>query len=97
MIAYGINEQGHREFLGFVAYRNESKDSWQDFLQSLKKCGRKGVIMITSDAHEDIIHAVGELFSTVPWQRCEFHFSGNIEEKEKLLVVGKEQATMLAA
>ena len=53
--------------------------------------------MITSDAHEDNIHAVGELFSTVPWQRCEFHFSGNIEEKEKLLVVGKEQATMLAA
>ena len=41
MIAYGINERGHREFLGFVAYRNESKDSWQGFLKSLKKRGLK--------------------------------------------------------
>ena len=49
------------------------------------------------DAHEDIIHAVDEVLSTVPWHRCQFHFSGNIEEKEKLLVVEKEQATMLTA
>ena len=33
MIAYGINNQGHREILGFTAYRNEAKDTWQDFLK----------------------------------------------------------------
>ena len=27
MIAYGTNKQGHREILGFAAYRNESKDT----------------------------------------------------------------------
>ena len=81
MIAYGTNEQGHREILGFAAYRNESKDTWQDFLKSLKKRGLKGVIMITSDAHEGIIHAISEVFPTVPWQRCQFHFSKNIVDK----------------
>ena len=81
MIAYGTNEQGHREILGFAAYRNESKDTWQDFLKSLKKRGLKGVIMITSDAHEGIIHAISEAFPTVPWQRCQFHFSKNVVDK----------------
>ena len=81
MIAYGTNEQGHREILGFAAYRNESKATWQDFLKSLKKRGLKGVIMITSDAHEGIIHAISEVFPTVPWQRCQFHFSKNVVDK----------------
>lgn len=81
MIAYGTNEQGHREILGFAAYRNESKDTWQDFLKSLKKRGLKGVIMITSDAHEGIIHAISEVFPTVPWQRYQFHFSKNVVDK----------------
>ena len=81
MIAYGTNEQGHREILGFAAYRNESKDTWQDFLKSLKKRGLKGVIMITSDGHEGIIHAISEVFPTVPWQRCQFHFSKNVVDK----------------
>lgn len=81
MIAYSTNEQGHREILGFAAYRNESKDTRQDFLKSLKKRGLKGVIMITSDAHEGIIHAISEVFPTVPWKRCQLHFSRNIVEK----------------
>ena len=81
MIAYGTNEQGHREILGFAAYRNESNDTWQDFLKSLKKRGLKGVIMITSDGHEGIIHAISEVFPTVPWQRCQFHFSKNVVDK----------------
>ena len=81
MIAYGTNEQGHREILGFFAYRSESKDTWQDFLKSLKKRGLKGVLMITSDAHEGIIHAISEVFPTVPWQRCQFHFSRNVVDK----------------
>ncbi len=68
------HEPGHHEILGFTAYRNESKDIWRDFLKSLKKRGLKGVLMITSDAHEGIIHAISAVFPTVPWQRCRFHF-----------------------
>lgn len=74
-------EQGKREILGFSAYRNESTDTWCDFLQGLKKRGLSGVLMITSDAHEGIITAVNKTFPHVPWQRCQFHFAKNISEK----------------
>lgn len=81
MIAYGTNEWGKREILGFSAYKNESKETWEDFLKQLKKRGLTGTLMITSDAHEGIIHAINKVFPHVPWQRCQFHFSKNISEK----------------
>ena len=81
MIAYATNTAGHREIIGFGIYKNESKDTWNEFLKSLKARGLKGVKMITSDAHEGIINAIGKQFPGVPWQRCQFHFSRNITQK----------------
>lgn len=81
MIAYGTNQEGHREILGFGVYDNESKSTWNAFLQSLKARGLNGLLMITSDAHEGIQDAVSKVFPDVPWQRCQFHFSKNISEK----------------
>ena len=81
MIAYGTNTEGHRNILGFGVYANESSATWTDFLLSLKKRGLTGLLMITSDAHEGILNAIGKVFPTVPWQRCQFHFSRNITDK----------------
>ena len=81
MIAYGTNTEGHREILGFGVYANESSATWTDFLLSLKRRGLTGLLMITSDAHEGILNAIGKVFPTVPWQRCQFHFSRNITDK----------------
>lgn len=81
MIAYGTNAQGHREILGFGVYPKESNATWTDFLTGLKKRGLTGLLMITSDAHEGILNAVGKVFPTVPWQRCQFHFIRNITDK----------------
>ena len=81
MIAYGTNAEGHRKILGFGVYANESSATWTDFLLSLKKRGLTGLLMITSDAHEGILNAIGKVFPTVPWQRCQFHFSRNITDK----------------
>ena len=81
MIAYGTNAEGHREILGFGVYANESAATWTDFLTDLKKRGLTGVLMITSDAHEGILTAIGKVFPTVPWQRCQFHFIRNITDK----------------
>jgi len=81
MIAYGTNEEGKHEILGFASFRNESKETWREFFIGLKKRGLSGVLMITSDAHEGIINAVNEVFPSVPWQRCQFHFSRNISDK----------------
>ena len=47
----------------------------------LKKRGLTGLLMITSDAHEGILNAIGKVFPTVPWQRCQFHFIRNITDK----------------
>ena len=81
MIAYGTSRYGHREIIGFNIYDNESTRTWREFLQSLRKRGLTGVVMITSDAHEGLRHALSEVFPDVPWQRCQFHFSRNISER----------------
>ena len=81
MIAYGTNAEGRREILGFGVYANESTATRTDFLIGLKKRGLTGLLMITSDAHEGILNAIGKVFPTVPWQRCQFHFIRNITDK----------------
>ncbi len=81
MIAYGVNERGVREILGFDVYHAENKENWKDFLTSLKKRGLHGMVLITSDAHEGIRDALRKVFPTVPWQRCQFHFMKNITDK----------------
>ena len=81
LIAFGTDDQGHREIIGCGSYVNESKETWGLFLKSLKARGLKNVLMITSDAHEGILDAIGKEFPEVSWQRCQFHFSKNIADK----------------
>jgi len=81
MIAYGTDENGHREVVGFDIYQNETADTWSDFLKKLQKRGLSGILMITSDAHEGLRNALSKVFPNVPWQRCQFHFSKNIADK----------------
>ena len=81
MVALATNDSGKREIIGFNLYDNESKETWRNFLQSLKDRGLTGVHMITSDAHEGIIYAISRVYPEVPWQRCQTHFSRNILDK----------------
>ena len=81
MVALATNSKGQREIIGFGIYRNESKDTWNEFLHSLKKRGLTGVQMITSDAHEGITYAICKQFPDAAWQRCQFHFIHNIVSK----------------
>ena len=81
MIAYGTTSDGHRDIIGFGVYANESKETWTAFLNSLAERGLNGLLMITSDAHDGMLQAISKVFPTVPWQRCQFHFSRNISDK----------------
>ena len=83
MVAVGVNEEGHKEILGFGAYENESEETWRNFLESLKTRGLHGVDIITSDAHTGLRNAIQKSFPSVPWQRCQFHFKRNILDKAK--------------
>ena len=81
MIAFAVNTEGHREIIGFNIYANESRETWNDFLKSLKARGLRDVKMIIYDAHEGIIDAISRQFTDVLWQRCQFHFTRNIIDK----------------
>lgn len=81
MIALAIKHTGRYEIIGFNTYDTESKETWLLFLESLKKRGLDNVQLVTSDAHEGIIYGLSKVFPEVPWQRCQYHFTGNILEK----------------
>ena len=78
MVALAITDSGKREIVGFEIYDNESKETWKLFLESLKDRGLTDPLLITSDAHEGILYAIGKVFPNAPWQRCQTHFSRNI-------------------
>ena len=78
MIAIGITEEGRKEIIGIDVYDDESNETWISFLLSLKKRGLKSPMVITSDAHMAIRHAIAKVFPESAWQRCQFHFIKNI-------------------
>lgn len=81
MVAIGTRYDGHREILGFGIYKNESKETWNEFFKSLKNRGLNEVKMFISDAHDGILHGICEHYPESPWQRCQTHFSRNILDK----------------
>lgn len=81
MVAYATNMQGKREVIGFDLYKDESKNTWLMFIESLKRRGLHGVRVIISDAHQGILYAIKRVYPEVPWQRCQTHFSRDILEK----------------
>ncbi|NLD17961.1 MAG: IS256 family transposase [Tissierellia bacterium] len=78
LLAIGVNEDGFREILGFMASDTESEGSWGSFFSSMKERGLKGVDLVVSDAHKGLVRAIGKHFQGASWQRCQTHFSRNM-------------------
>lgn len=78
VIAIGINERGEREILGFSLGTSETEAFWLEFLRSLVQRGLNGVQLVTSDAHEGLKNAIGQVLSGTSWQRCRVHFMRNL-------------------
>ena len=78
VIATGVRENGEREVLGFALGASEEEAFWLDFLRSLMRRGLKGVQLVTSDAHEGLKKALGQVLTGVTWQRCRVHFMRNL-------------------
>lgn len=78
LVAIGVNEEGHREIIGFQVTNTESETSWSEFFESLKGRGLKGVHMVTSDNHKGLVNAIKKHFQGATWQRCQTHFSRNV-------------------
>lgn len=55
-----------------------ARTGWLDFLRGLVRRGLQGVQLVTSDAHEGLKSALGQVLRGVTWQRCRVHFTRNI-------------------
>lgn len=77
LIAYGIQDDGHRRVLGVSVELSEAEVHWRKFLESLSARGLHGVKMITSDNHVGLKAARLSVFPSIPWQRCQFHLQKN--------------------
>ncbi len=71
--AIGCDEHGWRRVLGIGVVDTESYDSWLAFLRRVRARGVAGVQLATSDAHEGLRRAIGEVFQGAAWQRCVVH------------------------
>jgi len=78
VVATGVRETGERDVVGFSLGASEEQAFWLDFLRSLVRRGLRGVQLVTSDAHEGLKGALGQVLAGVTWQRCRGHFMRNM-------------------
>lgn len=88
VVAIGVAATGHREILGMDIGDAETTDFWTGFLRGLRERGLRisthawpeGVLMVTSDAHAGLKHAVKAVLPGASWQRCRVPFGRNITQ-----------------
>lgn len=82
MTAIGLDDTGHKRFLGVDCVDTESYDGWRGFLSDLRSrgvaAGEDGVQLVVSDAHEGLRRAIAESFQGAAWQRCITHLMRNV-------------------
>jgi len=77
VIATGVNNDGHREVLGFDVITTEDGAGWLAFLRGLVARGLSGTALVVSDAHGGLVDAVRSTLGAT-WQRCRTHFMRNL-------------------
>jgi putative transposase len=77
LMAFGVDESGHRTVLGVSVSLSEAEVHWRDFFAYLQGRGLNGVRLLISDDHAGMKAAREARFPGVPWQRCQFHLQQN--------------------
>lgn len=96
LVAIAVNRDGYREVIGAAEGMKEDKESWKEFLRSLRERGLKGVQLVTGDKCQGMCESVTEIFPEAKYQRCSVHFFRNVFSVVPR-VKGKEVARMLKA
>jgi transposase-like protein len=78
VVAVGVNADGHREILGLQVSSAEDGAGWLGFFRDLTARGLTGVKLVTSDAHNGLVSAVGATLPGASWQRCRTHYAANL-------------------
>ena len=79
--AIAVGDDGRKHFVGFACANAESYASWRGFLQDLEARGVRNVRLVTSDAHEGLVKALGEVYPEATWQRCIVHVKRDVLAK----------------
>lgn len=96
LVALAVDEDGYREIIGCAEGGREDKESWLNFLRSLKERGLSGMQLTIGDRCLGLAEALGEVFPETRFQRCVVHFYRNIFSVTPLSK-GREVAAMLKA
>jgi putative transposase len=78
LLATGVNGDGHREILGLQVTSAEDGAGWLGFFRDLTARGLSGVKLVTSDAHQGLVAAIGATLPGASWQRCRTHDAANL-------------------
>jgi len=78
LVATGVNADGHREILGLDVCSVEDGAGWLAFFRGLTARGLSGVQLVTSDAHNGLVAAIGATIPGASWQRCRTHYAANL-------------------
>ncbi|MFO0665366.1 MAG: IS256 family transposase [Polyangiaceae bacterium] len=81
LVAYGVDERGHRQLLGVTMGAEESEASWTELLTQLTSRGLSGVELVIADGHSGLASAVRKLLPETRLQRCTVHLERNILTK----------------
>ncbi len=97
LMAFGVDESGHRTVLGVSVSLSEAEVHWRDFFAGLQARGLSGVRLLISDDHAGLKAAREARFPGVPWQRCQFHLQQNAGHYMPRLEMRREVAADLRA
>ena len=82
LVVMGVNERGQKELLALEDGFRESKESWLDLINHLKRLGLKnGPEVATGDGALGFWAAIREAFPQTRHQRCWLHKTFNILDK----------------
>lgn len=80
--AIGLDETGHKRFVGIDCLDTESHADWKGFLTDLRargvEGGPHGVRLVVSDEHAGLVRAVDEVLQGAAHQRCITHLMRNV-------------------
>lgn len=97
LMAFGVDESGHRAVLGVSVSLSEAEVHWRDFFAHLQGRGLSGVRLLISDDHAGMKAAREARFPGVPWQRCQFHLQQNAGHYVPRVEMRREVAAGLRA
>jgi len=89
LVAYGVDEHGHRQLLGVTMGAEESEASWTELLTQLTNRGLSGVELVIADGHIGLANAARKLLPEAKLQRCTVHLERNILTKAPYRLRGR--------